>query len=348
MCVYVLACVCVSYRQGAADSQPSSAIKSCVADTMARKKDLGDKVAEALRQLGGDISAVKNRMVSLQEVREDAEKVKHLGVAETVADCEANVTAWNAELQDMQQKKVHNFPEDEPRMECVLEEVQQLSVDAKGIVRVLEKVREDRKAEETRAKSAAEYLVKKDVKKYIAMGVARKVGLCLVRLEAGATGNDGADKLDALPKIAADKWDPQTTSVHELSAFESGLSRMVGLYDEAAKAKAASLQKKMEGKDRRWSQTWAHSLCVVHVWLVRDSGHVLEEHNTFGTRVAFNTRWCSPRADKLRQLFRVARPHSQHIGLKCASCVWMRLLCVCVLCLCERVSMCMSICDMVA
>lgn len=145
-------------------------------------------------------------------------------------------------------------------MECVLEEVQQLSVDAKGIVRVLEKVREDRTAEEKRVKSAAEYLVKKDVKKYVAMGVARKVGLCLVRLEAGATGSDGADKLDALPKIVAEKWDPQTTSVHELSAFESGLSRMVALYDEAAKAKAASLQKKMEGKDRRWSQTWAHSL----------------------------------------------------------------------------------------
>lgn len=71
--------------------------------------------------------------------------------------------------------------------------------DAKGILGVPEQLRNDRRAEEKRQKSQACYLVKKDVKQYLNLGVSRKLGMALVRLEIGAPIDEG-EKLDTLPK----------------------------------------------------------------------------------------------------------------------------------------------------
>lgn len=92
---------------GASDLQMETPTpRSSVADTVARKKDLTDQLADGLKRLPGEVSGVKARLQSLNEVEEDAEKVKHLGVAETVADYEAKIAAWIETLKKIRQQRV--------------------------------------------------------------------------------------------------------------------------------------------------------------------------------------------------------------------------------------------------
>lgn len=233
---------------GASDAPMGSATpRSTVADTMARKKEMTDQLAEALKRLSAEVAGLKSKLQSLDDVEEDAEKAKNPGVAESVADFEAKLAARAQELKDVRQKRVQSFPEDEGRLQTVLGEVDQMCRDAKGIWGVLEQVRNDRRAEEKRQKSQVDYILKKDVNKYINMGVSRKLGMALVRLE-GEVGEAG-EKVETLPKIASSAWDAQRPSVHGHDAFPGGVSDLITMFDSAASARVASLKKKLDGKE---------------------------------------------------------------------------------------------------
>lgn len=213
---------------------------------MGRKKELLDKFSEALRNFDINVSTATARLEAVSS-KDDQQKIAQLGVNETVLGYKSAAEEWHKQLHIWLEKKVHLFPADEAGVESTMRDIEAKSAEAKGCVKIVDQVRNDRKAEEKRLKSAVDYMVKKDVRKHVAMGVPRKIGTALVRVESEST--EGLSPVVVSP---ISEWHPWKASLHtmnDVKASAPGLAELVDACIPLAIEKTASLQSKMRLKD---------------------------------------------------------------------------------------------------
>ena len=211
---------------------------------MIRKKKMMDEMGDAIQSLDTAISQGRSKLKELCENPDDRQKVANLGIQETL-DASGSFAKEMRELrQRISDKQVACFPEDAAEIEQSTLAVLHREKEAKGCQEVLEQVRSDRKAEDKRQKSQAEYAVKKDVKKYLSKGVCRKLGMALVRIESSAD-TAVADLLDHTPFSA---WKSAQVSVHGFADVE-GLRSFCDLIRPIASEKQVALMSKLSAKD---------------------------------------------------------------------------------------------------
>lgn len=207
-------------------------------DIMSMKKTLLDDLGAGLAQMSSQLSMNKAKILTFTD-EGDTKRIQNLGISDSIADAEKVMAATRAKHTEAEANNIRNFLTDEPGLRVVLLELGEKTGQMKGMAKILDEIKEDRKAAEKRQKSQNEYHIKRDVKKYMSKGVIRKIGLALIRCEAP----DIADGLDIVPSTTFATWKPAEVSIHTTEELEGDVYSLVTLLAEAMDEKFALLKK---------------------------------------------------------------------------------------------------------
>lgn len=214
---------------------------------MLAKKDMIDEQHSLLKNLEMSLANATAKL-SAADNKDDQAKLESLGVKDTL-DAARTFLKESTELTTrIQGKKVQQFLEDEASLVQQAALLKARAEEVKGCNAIVERVKQDRRNEEKRVRSAVEYGLKRDLRKYHHQGVMRKISMALARIELRPDGSPADAAVEVMAVQAASAWAADKVGLFNAEDFANGVYGLVQKFMPEAEAKAKTLQTKLGAK----------------------------------------------------------------------------------------------------
>lgn len=234
-------------RAGADETAEDQRAALSLPDLMLSKKEMLDVQYNLLKNLEVGVASARSRLAAANNP-DDQAKLATLSVNDTLDEADQLLKESNEMTTKIQGRKVQDFPKDESALKKQSKLVKERIHMVKGCNAVIEKVKQDRHNEENRARSAVDYGLKRDLKKYSTQGVMRKIAMALTRIELRIDGKPADAAVEVLPVQAAADWDAQKVGLFKATDFEEGVFGLLKQFLPEAEAKAKTLVSKLGAK----------------------------------------------------------------------------------------------------